>query len=198
MPSVLRIKQTMVKKGIPAEVMSQFDFPGPKDWNRAESQIALINQMDTLLSPAQRLAVMEEQGCCKTGKGDVAHRTFGREHADKTIAEKVKLLNEANDMPHRAPCRLNDDDTLSVYWGFGPEGQYGCVCGMIRKLSKPINVSSTFCGCCGGHIRHNYQNSLGVKLRLKKVVSSAVSTGGKKHCEFLFEIGAPKKQPKRK
>ena len=96
MPSVTRIKQTMVKKGIPADVMAKFDFPGPKDWNHAEPQIALINQMDQLLSPQQRLAVMEEQGCCKTGPGDKAHRAFGREHAGKTIAEKVNLLNAGN------------------------------------------------------------------------------------------------------
>jgi len=93
--TITNIKKTMAKQGIPAETMAKFDFPDPKARNWPELQIGLIHQMDQLLSPRQRLAVMEEQGCCKTGKGDVAHRAFGREHADKTIAEKVRLLNEA-------------------------------------------------------------------------------------------------------
>ena len=49
-------------------------------------------------------------------------------------------------------------------------------------------VPLTFCGCCGGHIRNNYQKSLGVKLRLKEIVSSSSSSNGKKRCEFLYEV----------
>ena len=40
----------------------------------------------------------------------------------------------------------------------------------------------------GGHIRHHYQNILGVKLRLKEIVSSPISSNNKKRCEFLFDI----------
>jgi hypothetical protein len=130
---------------------------------------------------------MEEQGCCKTGKGPAAHGGFGKANEGKTLNEKVSLLNNTK-MPHNAPCRLNDDNTLSVFWGFEEEGNYGCVCGIIKKLPKSVEVPRTFCGCCGGHIRHNYQKSLDVKLRLKDIVSSAVSSKGKKRCEFLFEI----------
>ena len=66
--------------------------------------------MDKLLSPEQCLAIMEEQGCIKTGKMDVASRAFGREHMDKTLEEKIKLLDGAN-IPYRIPCRLNAEGT---------------------------------------------------------------------------------------
>ena len=51
-----------------------------------------------------------------------------------------------------------------------------------------LKVPLTFCGCCGGHIRNNYQKSLGVNLRLKEIVSSSSNSKGKKRCEFQFEI----------
>jgi len=143
--------------------------------------------MDKLLTKEQCLSIMEEQGCCKTGKNDAANRAFGEKHAGKSIKEKVSLYAEA-DIPYRVPCRLNDDGTLSVFWGMGKDGAYKCVCTGIKKLPQPAKVSRTYCGCCGGHVRHAYQNALGVKLRLKEIVSSAASSGGEERCEFLFEI----------
>jgi hypothetical protein len=185
MPNLLKqIPETMRKQKIPDEIIAKFDFP---EAGGAEEVMVLINQMDELLTHEQCLAVMQEQGCCKTGNPAASHRAFGIEHAGKTLAEKVKLLNKAN-IPHKAPGRLNDDGTLSVYWGTEDLRKKSCPCGFIKKLPDSFEVPKTFCGCCGGHIRGNYQKSLGVKLRLKEIVSSSSSSGGKKRCEFLFEV----------
>jgi hypothetical protein len=185
MPNLAKqIPDTMKKQGIPEEIMIQFNFP---ETNDAENIMSLANQMDSLLSKEQRLSIMQEQGCCKTGIGPKAHRAFGQENKNKTLDEKVSLLNEAK-MPHKAPCNLNDDGTLSVYWGADDLKTRSCPCGFTKKLPDAFEVPLTFCGCCGGHIRNNYQNSLGVKLRLIEIVSSSSNSGGKKRCEFLFEI----------
>ena len=187
MPNLVKdIKNTMVKKGISDEIINQFDF-SKKNGNSAEDAIILINQMDKLLSKEQCLSIMEEQGCCTTGKPAKAHSDFGKKYADKTIEERIKLFDKL-DTPHKAPCKLNDDGTLSVFWGFEQDGEHKCVCGFIKKLPQSVNVSKTFCGCCGGHARKNLQRSLGIKLKLKKIVSSAASSKGKRHCEFLFKI----------
>jgi len=186
MPNLMKtIKQTMIKKGIPEETIAKFDFREADA--KTDEILALIGQMDKLLSKEQCLSIMQEQGCCTTGKPAAAHRDFGRKYKDKTLHEKINLLHEL-ETPHNPPCRLNPDGTLSVYWSFSQEGRYGCVCGFIKKLAQPVKISPTFCGCCGGHARKNLQKSLGVKLRLKEVVSSAASSGGKKSCEFLYEI----------
>lgn len=182
--TVKQIKETMRKQGIPEESMAQFDF---RETNRPEEILALIGQMDALLSKDQRLSIMERQGCCTTGRPAAAHRAFGRKYAALAVGERVPLLGEL-DTVHNPPCRLNGDGTLSVFWNIGDDGNYKCVCGYIKKLRQPAVVSPTFCGCCGGHARQNLQRSLGVKLRLKEIVSSAISTGGKKRCEFLYEI----------
>lgn len=185
MPNLLKqIPQTMRKQGIPEETIARFDFP---EAGGAEEVMTLINQMDKLLSKQQCLSVMQEQGCCKTGIGPAAHRAFGQTSKEKTLKEKISLLNEVQ-MPHKAPCRLNEDGTLSVYWGAEDMEKRSCPCGFTKKLPASFEVPLTFCGCCGGHIRNNYQKSLGVKLRLKEIVSSSSSSRGKKRCEFLFEI----------
>ena len=191
MPNLIKdIKNTMVKKGISEEIIAQFDF-SEKNYNQPERILTLINQMDKFLSKEQCLSIMEEQGCCTTGKPAKAHSDFGKKYANKIIEERIGLFDKL-ETPHRPPCKLNEDGTLSVFWGTGNEGDYICVCGFMKKLSQPINVSKTFCGCCGGHARKNLQKSLGVKLQMKKIVSSAISSKGKKRCEFLFLIDGKK------
>ena len=185
MPNLTKqIEATMRKLQIPDETIAKFVFP---ENNQPEGIMALIAQMDELLPIEQRLAVMQEQGCCVTGKPAAAHTAFGRKHAGKSLEEKIRLLGES-DIVHNPPCKLNADGTLSVFWSFENDGEYKCVCGFVRKLAVPTVVSPTFCGCCGGHVRKNLQRSLGVKLRLVNIVSSAASTGGKRRCEFLYDI----------
>jgi hypothetical protein len=189
MPNLLKqIPETMRKQGMPPETIGLFEIP---DEYSSEAVMSLITQMDNLLSEEQRLAVMQEQGCCKTGKPAAPHRAFGIEHAGKTLAEKVDLLNNAG-IPHKAPSRLNGDGTLTVYWGVDDLRKKSCPCGIIKKLPDSYEVPKTFCGCCGGHIRSNYQKSLGVKLRLKEIVSSSSSSNGSKRCEFLYEVESSK------
>jgi len=136
---------------------------------------------------------MQNQGCCKTAKHTAHAREFGLQHAVKSLEERVKLFIENYDpkkhLTDKPPCWLNTDGTLSVQWAsYKKDGGFGCVCAPIKKLPKPVYVSRTYCGCCAGHIRHMYQYAFGVKLRLKEIVSSPLDTGGKGHCEFLFEV----------
>ena len=189
MPNVKSIKKTMTEK-LQTEIVSKFDFPKSQG-NQPEEILSLIDQMDKYLTKEQCMFIMEEQGCCKSGQGAEAHREFGLKYKDKTIKERIDLFDDLN-TNHKAPCRLNDDGTISVYWGFGEDGNFKCVCRLISRFLKnnpdPVNISKTFCACCGGHIRNNYQNSLGVKLRLKDVVSSPISSNGKNHCELLYDV----------
>lgn len=180
--NILEIKQTMIDKGIPKEVMEQFVFPESKD-ETPEEKIAFVNQMDNLLSQVQILSVMEEQGCNK----NEPTAEFMLKLKDKSIEERIKILN-AMDMNESARSRLNDDGTLSIFWNFEENGKYRCVCPIINKLSKPTIVSLTYCGCCSGHVKYGFENSLGVKLRLIETVSSPINSNGEKQCEHLFEI----------
>ena len=190
MPEVDEIRKTMIRQGIPTHLMEQIDFPKP-DGNQPEEVLYLIEQMDKLLSPTLCLAIMEEQGCHKDEKTTAPFRAFGLVHSGKTVAERLALFDELVS-PHKAPCRLNSDGTLTIFWdGWIAERQH-CVCGVVEKLYEsrggPQDISITFCGCCAGHVRHTYQHALGVTLHVKEIVSSPISSSGLKRCEFLFDI----------
>jgi hypothetical protein len=193
MPVANGIKTIMRKKKIPDELMASFDCPSTSEGKPIDRVLALINKMDELLTKEQRLDIMQNQGCCKTAKHSAPFREFGLRHAEKPFGERVELFaehfhNPKKHLKGKPPCWLNSDGTFSVHWASGKDGGFKCVCAPINKLPKPINVSRTYCGCCAGHVRHNYQYALGVKLRLKEIVSSPLDTGGKEFCEFLFEV----------
>ena len=158
---IKNIKNSMVKKGIPEEIISQIDFSEKFDnhssdlFNSGEVSreiMRIINQMDKLLTKEQCLLIMEDQGCCTTGKPAKAHIDFGRKYSKKSIVEKINLFDKL-ETQHKYSCKLNEDQTLSVHWDIGNEGNYICVCKYINKLHDKTNISKTFCGCCGAHAR---------------------------------------------
>jgi hypothetical protein len=179
MPNVKQIIKTMKEQGYSKETLSLFD--------KSVSIIDFINQMDALLNKEQCYSIMEEQGCFKGGKLAEPFIDFGKRYADKTLEEKVELFKK--EMRNPAPCRLNADGTVSVFWEYkDEEGRYRCICRKVKKFDKSKVISLTYCACCGGHIRCHYQLAFGVGLWLKEVVSSALVSGGEKRCELLFEV----------
>lgn len=88
--------------------------------------------------------------------------------------------------------RLNDDGTVTITFGdFGNgvhTGKNTCSCASIKKLKQPFSISPTYCGCCAGHFKYHYENALGVKLKLKEIVSSPLNTNGGKPCCFTIEV----------
>lgn len=178
-------RKTMEKKGLwkavepLIEQASNADIP----------EKIFVELLDRTFSLKDRLAVMEELGCCKTHQEK--HKAFYNKYADKTLKERVSLMDEL-DSPYKAPIRLNEDHTLSVFWAYGEENHFDCVCScqVIRDIKKSgsSSVSSTYCACCGGHVKALLQTALGVNLRLKEVISSALNSNGKKGCEFLFDV----------
>ena len=138
--------------------------------------------MDKLLSKEQILTVMEEQGCNKYEHTAESMSKF----QGKTIQERVEIIN-AQWQEHELYCKLDSDGTLSVLWGYKDKDKYVCICPCLKKMAKPA-ASITYCGCCSGHIKHHFEQDLGVKLRLLETVSSPLSSGGEKQCEHRYEI----------
>jgi len=189
MPKVNEMKKT-IKEKIPAEIVSKIDFP--KSMGKQPDEVLfLIDQMDGLLTREQCLSVMEEQGCHKDERTVAPFVEFGKKHAGKPAAERIGLFDEI-ETGHKAPCHINPDGTLSIYWGNKKDGKYQCVCSVIKRLYRerggPVNVSRTFCGCCAGHVKNSYQIALGVNLKLREIVSTPLDTNGAERCDFLFEI----------
>ena len=180
--NILKIRKTMIEKGIPSKTMEQFVFPEVES-GTPEEKIAFVKQMDELLTKKQILSVMEEQGCSKDEHTDVSKAKF----KGKTLEERIEILNTI--CQEEAPdSRLNEDGTVSIFWEFKENGKFMCVCPIMSKLSEPTAVSLTFCGCCSGHVKYHFEQDTEVKLRLIETVSSPLNSNGEKRCEHRFEI----------
>jgi len=129
--TVMKLEQTMRNQGISEEIIAQIN---PRGATSEEKIIEVVNKMDELLTQEQCLSIMEQYGCCKTGKVNNTSIAFGREHAGKTLQEKIDLIPQS-DIAYKVPGRLNQDGTLSIIAGKPQPGNNRCGCYTIRELS---------------------------------------------------------------
>jgi len=139
-----------------------------------------MKRMDALLDEPTRRKVREECACCLGGKRQEVSKSIGRKY--ESLEDRIKASNETRFVFGHS-VTMQDDGRVLV--SFAPEGleSYRCVC--LPKAKEPVSI--TYCYCCGGHVKHHLQNALGRKLSLE-VRSSALESGGKRPCTFLFAI----------
>ena len=137
-----------------------------------------MRRMDALLSSETKQAVREACACCLGGKRQKISKGIAKDHL--SFEERIEAAHNAKFVFGHSVV-LQDDGMILV--SFSPEGKenYRCVC--LPKAKEPLPI--TYCYCCGGHVKHHLQNALDMKLHMK-VRSSALSSGGKRPCTFLF------------
>jgi len=201
MPNITTMSKAMRKKtaNIPQDVLVRLGFDTAEYKFISDSHtFEKLVEINDLLTTEQKYAIMEQQGCHKSGKMDKESKDFGAEHSDKSLAEKLELLSANAD----APC-MNHDGTISyavrcfVHDSEKILDSCHCLRGNYKEeflafaKEHPDKIPSFmqfFCGCCAGHQKHHLQNRLGVKLRLKSVdISSEETDRGRKQV-FTYEI----------
>ncbi len=157
----------LIKKGIKPETKA--------DWMRAAMQ-----RMDAVLDLNTRHTIREACACCLGGRRFELSKRISREHPD--LEGRIAAANEAKFVFGHSVTREADGNILVR---FAPEGQdhYRCVC--LPKAKEPLPI--TYCYCCGGHVKHHLQTALGQELECT-VRSSALSSGGKSPCSFMFRL----------
>lgn len=147
---------------------------------KAEWMKGAMLRMDNLLDRETRYAVREACACCLGGKRLKIAKGILREN--EKLEDRIKAANEARYVFGHSVTMMEDGRILVCFW---PEGltEYRCVC--LPKAKEALSI--TYCYCCGGHVKHHLQIALGRKLACK-VRSSAVSSGGKKPCTFIFSM----------
>lgn len=184
MPNIKTLVKSMRERNISEDKINQIVCVD-KDTCTPEEIVSVIEKMDLYLTPEECLSIMEQEGCCKSGKRDKDCKKCAKEIKDKTLSEK---LQEISTIQYMGSPRLNEDGTITtgIYWS--DNESYHCACPTVKKLKGKATISPTYCGCCAGHFMYHYQNILGVKLKLKKIVSSPLNSNGKMPCEFIYEI----------
>jgi hypothetical protein len=151
-----------------------------KPEKKAEWMRLAMDRMDSLLDEPTRHAVRETCACYLGGKRLEISRGIARDHA--ALEDRIRAANDAKFVFGHS-VTVQDDGRILVR--FFPEGleEYRCVC--LRGAKKPVSI--TYCYCCGGHAKHHLQTALGLKLSCT-VRSSALASGGREPCTFLFSI----------
>ena len=150
-----------------------------KPEKKAEWMRGAMIRMNRLLDRQTRNGVREACACCLGGRRLKISRAIAQEN--ETLQNRIKAANEAS---YVGSVSMGENGEILVR--FAPEGldRYRCVC--LPKAQKPLPI--TYCYCCGGHVKHHLQIALGRSLDCT-VLSSALSSGGRRPCTFRFTIG---------
>jgi hypothetical protein len=181
------LAQSLENAGVAQEIIAQIMAGGDTikkttspekkaDWMREAMQ-----RMNKLLDKDTRHAVREACACCLGGKRQKLSEEIARKYS--SLEERIKAANDTKFVFGHS-VTLEEDEKILVR--FGPEdgpATYRCVC--LPQAKEPLPI--TYCYCCGGHIKHHLQIATGRSLDLT-VRSSALSSGGKKTCSFLFTL----------
>jgi len=192
MPDVKAFVEAMEKNRVPANIIEKIlkvDYQ--KDDNpqqdNANYYAKAMPECEKLLGFDMTAKIMFDRACCKSGYRLNNAKQLNKEHKDKPLSEKLKILGTLKYMGH--PYLNNDRDIVSDAVGSKEYKNMTCPCWRLKGC-KPVgeNMPLTYCLCCAGHFMFHYQKALNLKLRVKKVVSSIINSEGKEPCIFVYEI----------
>lgn len=155
--------------------------------DNANFYAAAMRECEELLGFDKTAEAMFHRACSKSGfRLDNAKR-FAKEHAGKPLEEKLERLGR---LQYMGKPRLSGDGciTTDAVGSYGSTGM-ACPCWHLsgcRPAGGPMPLS--YCLCCAGHFQFHYQKALGLKLRVKEVVSSILNSEGRQPCVFVYEI----------
>jgi hypothetical protein len=156
---------------------------GDPKQDTANFMAAALPKCEELLGFDKLAEVMFHRACCKSGFRLKNAEKLNREHGGKPLDEKLELLGR---LKYMGCPRLNADGDIETV-GVGRMDR--CPCWQLGG-NAPAGGSMplSYCLCCAGHFRFHYEKALGLKLRVKRVVSSILHSGGKEPCVFVYEI----------
>jgi hypothetical protein len=144
---------------------------------------AALRKCEELLGFDKTAEVMFHRACCKSGSRFENSKKLNREHGCKPLSEKLELLGQ---LRYMGKPTLNADGDIETV-GVGRMGRCPCwQLGGRTPTDGPMPLA--YCLCCAGHFRFHYEKALGLKLKVKKVVSSILNSEGREPCAFVYEI----------
>jgi hypothetical protein len=181
-----KLYNSLIKHGVSANIINEIVDGGKeigkttKPEKKAEWFRNAMDKMDRLLPEDKCRAIREDCACCLGGEKQKLTRRIVKDN--NSLEDRIAVANKTW-LVFGKGVKREDDGTLTVtFFDEGLEA-YNCVC--LRKTIAPI--SGTYCFCCGGHIKYHLQNALDLKLSCR-LISSALSSGGKLNCKFSYTI----------
>jgi hypothetical protein len=178
------LKVQNVDPAVAAEIMRGHE--GISDERKLERPAFMVHAMEVMderLDFRTRCDVRDACACSKHTWRKKAVQEVAREYQGRSLEARLEALGQVKYMGNPV---LNADGTITG--GVGTEGGFPCPCPLFKGWTYEEPVSLTYCLCCGGHFRYHYQIALGVKLRTKAVLSSALASQQREACRFVFEV----------
>lgn len=147
---------------------------------KAEWFAGAMRRLDEELDLGTMRAVRERCACCLGGKRHELAKAIAAEH--ETLEERIAAANNTPFVFGHSVSRTPKGDVLVSFFPEGLE-RYDCPC--LRGVTTPLPVS--YCYCCAGHVKRHLGTALGCKVEVK-VRSSALSSGGRKPCQFVCKL----------
>jgi len=183
---IAELAESLEKHGVAPEIIAEIMEGGEeiRKGSTGEEKAAWLRgamlRMGRLLDKEIWQPVREDCACCLGGKRHELVKAIAKKGG--TLEERVAAANEAK-LVFGHSVTLQEDGKVLVC--FSPEGLEHYRCSCLGQVKEPLPIS--YCYCCGGHVKHHLQTALGRKLALT-VRSSALSSGGRKPCTFLFSL----------
>jgi hypothetical protein len=186
--SIERLRNALESHDVPPEVVDRMmeGYEGITDRSKAKRPaffIQAMRVMDETLDFHKRCQVRAACGCSNGGWREKEMRRIAREYKGKGLAEHIEAIGQVRYMGFPI---LHEDGTISG--GVGTQGGFDCPCPVFHGWKYEEPVPATYCLCCGGHFQYHYQIALGVKLRLKEVLSTALESMRRERCRFVYEV----------
>jgi len=186
------LKRVLVENNVDKNFINKINYGYENVTNKsakkkkAQYLFHAINEMDKSLDNDLCQKIMHECAC-----------TIGSslEKKVRLLAEKINCLSlkekisEICKIKHLGNPILRKDGTIFVNLANTSEdGKYICPCPQVVNdvdIEKP--KTHTYCLCCAGYIKFQYEIALDKKIDVK-VQSSPFESNGKKPCVFLITI----------
>ena len=189
MTAVKRFRNALAQMQISTDVTDQI-FAGyekisdnVKKEKRAEFFITAIERMENLLDEDLCHDIRDACACSKGGYRLKSSQKIAREYQGQSLESKLKAISQAT---HLGKPVL--DENGMIVTGIGDQGGFPCPCPVFDGIELSQAVSKTYCYCCAGHFRFHYQIALGMRLKTREVVSSALASQSTEPCRFVYEI----------
>ena len=146
---------------------------------KAEYLFHAVDEMDSSLDKESCRQIMELCACTIDSSGlNKIVAQFAEKTNGLSLKEKIEKLANINHLGNPA---LREDGTMLVDLGSGST----CPCPQISGIEINNPISFTYCMCCGGHLKYQYENALGIRLEVE-IKSSILQSMGKKPCVFIL------------
>ncbi len=178
MKTLLKLMQKKQTE-IPSDTLMLFEHL-VQTYQGGECEEKFLKAMEEQLTREQRFRLFEQHGSCSGTNYDQDRIAFSHEHADKPLAERLELFART----FGRTAVLNEDNTITVkfscshgYYKHAPKG----------KFRHSESVETYFERCAGGRL-YELQKALGLKLKIKSVDISPLSTNILNPVVFTYEI----------